>query len=197
MAEKHVPLYWRFAHERYSQELENGLLRYVKAYNRTTGRAEVRSLRFRNFEVALEGSIYDFGARCMKRVLNIAGLTDKPEEAAHMVLRMTIDNGEQVADGLDEYVGGVADTLSVHVLGGKPADEMDIENMRAELSGLALAMLAAKANRGGEINHEVVARLMRRCGMTFEQATEALHISFGLNGTAKGVAEMAYFQERE
>lgn len=194
--ETRAPLYWRFRQERYAEGLPQGLLRYVKAYNRETGRAEVRSLRFRNFEVSLAGSIYDFGASCMKRVLNIAGLTDRPDDAARMVLRMTVDYGEQVADQLDEYVDGMADTLSVHILGETPVTASDVEALQVELSDVALTCLADKASKGKAVNHEQAAILMRRCGMTYAEAREDLQTRFGLNGTAESVAEPVYFKER-
>lgn len=191
-------VHWRERQSYYSNQLLGGLLRYDKRRNSETGRTEVRSLRWRNFEVKLEGSVRDFGKSATKRILNVAGFYEREVEAVQLVLRMTWQHGEQLRDEFSDFVGGMAEGVADHLVNGSGDTVYEDEiraNVEYELRDMAIAEIAAISQESMGFDYVKAAEVMRSWGMGYEEVRDQLEYRFGLNGSSEEVAAQVWAKE--
>lgn len=188
-------VHWRETKAYLSDQLAGGLLRYDKKRNPETGRTEVRSLRWRNFEVKLEGSVREFGKNAAKRVLNIAGFYEREVDAVGLVLRMTWENGEQLKDDFSEFVSGMAEGLADHVM-STSQDRVYEDEIRANIlqgvKQLAIDEIAAVSRERMGFDYHKAAEVMKNWGMGYEEVKEQLEYRFGLNGSSDKVTAKVF-----
>jgi hypothetical protein len=145
-------------------------IHYMKVMDVNTGRAVVRSLNFRNFEVRLEGSIVDFGKNSIKKILSTAGLTDKPRTAAGLALGLVWKEGdENLRENFADYAWGIIDGLRE-----KGCSEEEIMGTVYD-----------------------VVWLMKESGVNEEIAMEVLTSQFNLNGEGESIVQKVYWPEKE
>lgn len=172
-----IPQNWRLRKER----LTGNVLQYKK-FEEFEGREKVikkRCLRYRNWEVVLDGSVRDFGKNVIKKVLATAGLRERPKETSKLVLSLMSRQEDWITDQLDVLAKGMI----------SGAGEVKLEVKEGVL--LAANDLAA----GGELDAVQLARVAQGAGLDEYEALKYVKIT--MDGASEEAIRKVYLREQE
>lgn len=168
-----IAKHWR---ERESR-LRMSLLQYVKKTDQD-GKTTKRSLRYRNWEVCLGGSVKSFGKDVIKKILATAGLKDNPRETSSLVFSLLMKEGDGMVDSCDvlaEAMISGAGSLSVEVREGLLLAATDL----AKREVLGAAHLAKVAMGVGLKKKEALEYVQISMNGASKQAIKDIYVGMG------------------
>lgn len=119
-----------------------------KKYENDEGHTKKRSLRYRNWEVVLDGSVKEFGKNVIKKVLATTGFRERPKQTSRLVLTLLVRGEEEMANQLGVLVKGMisgAGEVSLEVREGV----LEAANSLAEKGKLDAVQLTKVAQGAG------------------------------------------------